>query len=160
MPMALEEPSVVAGVSNAAKIARIKGGFKVSNTGPMMIGQIQAVNVTDTERARHDILSHKDEILKLANEQSPTLVSLGGGAKDLEVRVISSIRGPMVIAELVVDAGDAMGANAVNTMAEAVASTGRGVSPGEGLPQDTLKPLRQATCQGHRGVRQDGARRR
>ncbi len=121
VPMAIEEPSVVAAASNAAKMARVKGGFHVTNTGPVMIGQIQAVDVGDPFRARMDLLLHKDEILAKANEQDPMLVSLGGGAKDLNVKVLSSIKGPMVIAELIVNTGDAMGGNAVNTMAEAVA---------------------------------------
>jgi hydroxymethylglutaryl-CoA reductase len=121
VPMALEEPSVVAAASNAAKMARVKGGFHVTNTGPVMIGQIQTVEVQDPFRARMDLLIRKDEILAKANEQDPMLVSLGGGAKDLNVKVLSSIKGPMVIAELIVSTGDAMGANAVNTMAEAVA---------------------------------------
>jgi hydroxymethylglutaryl-CoA reductase len=121
IPMALEEASVVAAASNTAKMARAKGGFHVTNTGPVMIGQIQTVEVKDPFRARMDLMLHKDEILAKANEQDPVLVSLGGGAKDLHVRVISSIKGSMVIAELIVATGDAMGANAVNTMAEAVA---------------------------------------
>lgn len=121
VPMALEEPSVVAAASNAAKMTRTKGGFRVTNTGPIMLGQIQTVGVRDTSKAKTELLSHKDEILAKANEQDPLLVSLGGGAKDLNVRVVSSIKGPMVIAELNVNVGDAMGANAVNTMAEAVA---------------------------------------
>jgi hydroxymethylglutaryl-CoA reductase len=121
IPMAIEEPSVVAAASNSAKMARVKGGFHVTNTGPVMIGQIQTVDVKDPARARMDLLLHKDEILAKANEQDPMLVSLGGGAKDLNVKVLSSIKGPMVIAELIVNTGDAMGANAVNTMAEAVA---------------------------------------
>ena len=121
VPMAIEEPSVLAAASNAAKIARVKGGFSVTNSGPIMIGQIQVVNVDDPNGARMRVLERKDEILKKANEQDPMLVSLGGGAKDLNVKVVSSIKGPMVIAELVVNTGDAMGANAVNTMAEAVA---------------------------------------
>ncbi|MGA2663796.1 MAG: hydroxymethylglutaryl-CoA reductase, degradative [Nitrososphaerales archaeon] len=121
VPMAIEEPSVVAAASNAAKMARVKGGFHVTNSGPVMIGQIQAVEVRDPFRARMDLLLHRDEILAKANDQDPMLVSLGGGAKDLNVKVISSVKGPMVIAELIVWAGDAMGGNAVNTMAEAVA---------------------------------------
>jgi hydroxymethylglutaryl-CoA reductase len=121
IPMAIEEPSVVAAASNSAKMARVKGGFHVTNTGPVMIGQIQTVDVKDPFRARMDLLLHKDEILAKANEQDPMLVSLGGGAKDLNVKVLSSIKGPMVIAELLVSTGDAMGANAVNTMTEAVA---------------------------------------
>jgi hydroxymethylglutaryl-CoA reductase len=121
VPMALEEPSVVAAASNAAKMARMKGGFKVTNTGPVMIGQIQVVNVPRPESAKASLLARKVDLLKKANDQDPMLVSLGGGAKDLNVKVLSTIKGPMVIAELIVNTGDAMGANAVNTMAEAVA---------------------------------------
>jgi len=121
IPMAIEEPSVVAGASNAAKMARSKGGFWTSSTRPVMIGQIQVVRCPDPERARASVLSSSDEILRKANEQDPLLVSKGGGAVGLEARVIQTILGPMVIAELFVDCGDAMGANAVNTMAEAVA---------------------------------------
>jgi hydroxymethylglutaryl-CoA reductase len=121
IPMALEEPSVVAAASNAAKIARVKGGFRVTNTGPIMIGQIQVISLSDPEGAKKQLLNRKEAILAKANEQDPLLVSLGGGAKDLNVKVISSLKGPMVIAELIVNTGDAMGANAVNTMAEAVA---------------------------------------
>ncbi|MBI3859755.1 MAG: hydroxymethylglutaryl-CoA reductase, degradative [Thaumarchaeota archaeon] len=121
VPMALEEPSVVAAASNAAKMARVKGGFTVTNTGPVMIGQIQLTGTPDPPKAKETILSRRDEVLKKANDQDPLLVSLGGGAKDLNVKVISTIKGPMVIVELIVNTGDAMGANAVNTMAEAVA---------------------------------------
>jgi len=121
VPMAIEEPSVVAAASNAARIARVKGGFQASTTKPIMIGQIQLVKVPDPYGARYTILAHKDEILEKANEQDPILVKLGGGAKDLEVRVIDTDVGPMVITHLLVDVKDAMGANAVNTMAEAVA---------------------------------------
>jgi len=121
VPMALEEPSVVAAASNAAKMARVKGGFTVTNTGPVMIGQIQVVNVPKPETAKSKLLARKSDILKKANDQDPMLVSLGGGAKDLNAKVLSTIKGPMVITELMVNTGDAMGANAVNTMAEAVA---------------------------------------
>ena len=121
VPMALEEPSVVAAASNAAKMARVEGGFTVTNTGPVMIGQIQVVNVPKPNLAKTKLLARKSDILKKANEQDPMLVSLGGGAKDLNVKVLSTLKGPMVVAELMVSTGDAMGANAVNTMAEAVA---------------------------------------
>ncbi len=121
VPMALEEPSVVAAASNAAKMARVKGGFEVTNTGPVMIGQVQVAKVREPEAARKRVLARKEEILKRANDQDPMLVSLGGGAKDLNVKVLSTLKGPMVVAELIVNTGDAMGANAVNTMAEAVA---------------------------------------
>ncbi|RLE76211.1 MAG: hydroxymethylglutaryl-CoA reductase, degradative [Thermoprotei archaeon] len=123
VPMVLEEPSVVAAASNAAKVMRRDGGIRVTSTGPIMIGQIQLVGVKDPWHQRMRILEHKEEILKIANEQDPILVKLGGGAKDLEVRVIDSPLGPMVITHLIVDVKDAMGANAVNTMAEAVAPT-------------------------------------
>jgi len=121
IPMAIEEPSVVAAASYAAKIARVKGGFFTSSTEPVMIGQIQTVDVRDPYLARMMILAAKEEILQKANEQDPMLVSVGGGAKDLEVKVIHGSTDPMVITELLVDCRDAMGANAVNTMAEAVA---------------------------------------
>ena len=121
IPMAIEEPSVVAAATYAAKMAREKGGFFTSSTDPVMIGQIQAVDIKDPFAAKMKILSAKKEILQKANDQDPMLVSVGGGAKDLEVKVIDTKTGPMVITELHVDCRDAMGANAVNTMAEAVA---------------------------------------
>ena len=123
VPMVLEEPSVVAAASNAARFMRRDGGIHVESTGPIMIGQVQVVGVKDPWYQRMAILEHKEEILEIANEQDPILVRLGGGAKDLEVRVIDSPIGPMVIVHLIVDVKDAMGANAVNTMAEAVAPT-------------------------------------
>jgi hydroxymethylglutaryl-CoA reductase len=121
IPMAIEEPSVVAAASYAAKMARTRGGFKASTTEPIMIGQIQVVGVEDPHSARIAVLHARDEILKQANEQDPILVKVGGGAKDLQVKVIDTIQGSMVIVELLVDCRDAMGANAVNTMSEAVA---------------------------------------
>jgi len=121
VPMAIEEPSVVAAASYAAKMARDGGGFYASSTPPIMIGQVQAVGIKDPYAARIRILQAKEEILKKANDQDPVLVSVGGGAKDLEAKVIHTTQGPMVITELHVDCRDAMGANAVNTMCEAVA---------------------------------------
>ncbi len=121
IPMVIEEPSVVAAASNAAKMTRSKGGIHTSSTGPIMIGQIQLVNVKDPYAQKMRILEEKEEIIKIANEQDPVLVKFGGGAKDIEVRVINSPKGPMVITHLIVDVRDAMGANAVNTMCEAVA---------------------------------------
>lgn len=121
IPMAIEEPSVVAAASNAAKMARAKGGFAASTSGPVMIGQIQLVGVPDPHGARMTILAHKDDIVRIANEKDPVLVKYGGGVKDVEVRVLSTARGPMVVTHLIVDCRDAMGANAVNTMAEAIA---------------------------------------
>ncbi|MCW4016585.1 MAG: hydroxymethylglutaryl-CoA reductase, degradative [Candidatus Bathyarchaeota archaeon] len=121
IPMAIEEPSVIAAATYAAKMAREKGGFFTSSTDPVMIGQIQAVDIKDPFAAKMKILAAKKEILQKANEQDPMLVSVGGGAKDLEVKVLDAKTGPMVITELHVDCRDAMGANAVNTMAEAIA---------------------------------------
>ena len=121
IPMAIKEPSVVAAASNAAKMTREGGGVYTQSTESLMIGQIQLVGVKDPYGARLEVLRNKDEILRIANEQDPVLVKLGGGAKDLEARVIESRLGPMLIVHLIVDVKDAMGANAVNTMAEAVA---------------------------------------
>jgi hydroxymethylglutaryl-CoA reductase len=121
IPMAIEEPSVVAAASNAARMARVRGGFRTSSTEPIMIGQIQLTGVRDPSEAKEAILSNREKIIEIANEQDPMLVKLGGGAKDLEVRILSTSRGPMVIVHLLVDTRDAMGANVVNTMAEAVA---------------------------------------
>ncbi len=121
IPMAIEEPSVVAAASNSAKMARAKGGFVASSTDPVMIGQIQVVGVSDPHRARIEIMSAKRSILDKANEQDPILISKGGGAKDLKAKVLETAMGKMLIAEIHVDCRDAMGANAVNTMAEAIA---------------------------------------
>ncbi|KYK33399.1 MAG: 3-hydroxy-3-methylglutaryl-CoA reductase [Theionarchaea archaeon DG-70] len=118
IPMVIEEPSVVAAASNAAKMARPSGGFFTSSTDPVMIGQIQLVNVDDPFSARLQILEHEKEIMELANAQDPVLLRFGGGCKDIKVRVLDN---GMVITHVLVDCRDAMGANAVNTMAEAVA---------------------------------------
>ncbi|MDW8034046.1 MAG: hydroxymethylglutaryl-CoA reductase, degradative [Nitrososphaerota archaeon] len=121
IPMVIEETSVVAAASNAAKITRSKGGIFTEATDPIMIGQVQLTRISDPFSARMKILEHKEDILKIANDQDPVLVKFGGGAKDLEVRVLESPIGTMVITHLLVDVRDAMGANAVNTMCEAVA---------------------------------------
>ncbi len=121
IPMAVEEPSVVAAASNAAKMARAGGGFVTDATEPLMIAQVQVCGVDDPHAARIEILRRKEEIIELANRQDPVLVKLGGGCRDIEVRVLETKRGPMVVTHLLVDCRDAMGANAVNTMAEAVA---------------------------------------
>lgn len=120
IPMALEEPSVVAAASNAAKMARERGGFHTESTPSIMIGQIQLVDVKNPTEAREKILEAKEQILAKANEQDPVLVKLGGGARDVEVRVLTTNLGPMTIIHLLVDVRDAMGANVINTMCEAV----------------------------------------
>jgi len=121
VPMAIEEPSVVAAASNAARMARDLGGFIATDTGPRMIAQIQTVEVPTPFAAKDKILEVKEELLELANEQDPILVRFGGGARDIRVRIIDSAVGVMLVCELIVDCRDAMGANAVNTMAEALA---------------------------------------
>jgi hydroxymethylglutaryl-CoA reductase len=120
IPMATEEPSVIAAASYAAKMVRDGGGFHTSSTAPVMIGQIQVVNIAHAGYARTQVIDSKDEILKKANEQDPVLNSFGGGAKDLDARVIETSMGEMLIVHIYVDCRDAMGANAVNTMAEAI----------------------------------------
>ncbi len=121
VPMATEEPSVIAAASNGARMAREGGGFVTSSTGPVMRAQIQATGIADPFAARQDILAHKEELTKMANDKDPLLVKYGGGVKDIEVYVLDSRVGPMVVTHLIVDCRDAMGANAVNTMAEALA---------------------------------------
>lgn len=121
IPMATEEPSVIAAASYAAKMVRDGGGFKTSSTTPVMIGQIQVVKLQNAELAKKQVLDAKLALLKKANDQDPVLNSFGGGAKDLDAKVIDTTLGQMLIVELYVDCRDAMGANAVNTMAEAVA---------------------------------------
>ncbi|MCW6167818.1 MAG: hydroxymethylglutaryl-CoA reductase, degradative [Thermoplasmatales archaeon] len=120
VPMALEEPSVVAAASNSAKVARSAGGFFASSSPPVMIGQVQLLEVPDPAAARHRILAERERLLDAANALDPVLVKFGGGAKDLEVRLLESPRGPMVVVHLLVDARDAGGMNAVNTMCEAL----------------------------------------
>jgi len=122
IPMAIEEPSVVAGASFAARLVREGGGFATSSDEPVMIGQIQVLDVADPQTARSELLAQKGRLLQLADQTDPLLVSLGGGARDLMVRVIEdSTVGPMVVVHLLFDCRDAMGANTVNTACEALA---------------------------------------
>ena len=123
VPMAIEEPSVVAGASFAAKLARAGGGFRAITTTPEMIGQLQVLDVADPWSTRFDLLAARDELLALADATDPVIVKLGGGARDLDVRVLEQTpAGPMLVAHLIFDCRDAMGANAVNTACEALAS--------------------------------------
>jgi hydroxymethylglutaryl-CoA reductase len=121
VPMVIEEPSVVAAASNAARMIREGGGVFAQSTESLMIGQIQLVGIKDPHAARLEVLRNREELLAIANEQDPVLVNLEGGAKDLEARVVETRLGPMLIVHLIINVRDAMGANAVNTMAEAVA---------------------------------------
>ena len=131
IPMVTEESSVIAAASNAAKIARIKGGFTTECSSPLMIGQLQLLHINDVADAAQKIMNHKKEILQIANDQDKILVDLGGGAKDLEVRILDSPLGKMIITHLIVDVRDAMGANAVNTMCEALAPILEEISGGK-----------------------------
>ena len=131
IPMATEESSVVAAASNAAKIARIKGGFSTTCSEPLMIGQLQLLHIEDVVTAAQEILKHKEQLLILANSQDKILVDLGGGARDLEVRILDSPLGTMIVTHLIVDVRDAMGANAVNTMCEALAPMLEEISGGK-----------------------------
>ncbi len=121
VPMAVEEPSVVAAASFMAKLAREGGGFEASSTGPLMRAQVQVIGITDPYGARLALLRARDEILAVANSRDKVLIGLGGGCRDIEVHVFDDTpRGAMVVMHLIVDVRDAMGANTVNTMAEAV----------------------------------------
>lgn len=121
VPMAIEEPSVVAAASNMARLMRECAGIKTSCTDPVMIGQIQVLDVPDMDAARQAIKDSTVSLLEQANRLDPVLVKFGGGARDLQTRVIETERGEMLIVHLLVDCRDAMGANAVNTMCEALA---------------------------------------
>lgn len=133
VPMATEEPSVIAAASHAAKLARERGGFTTSASDPVMQAQIQVVGVADPEAGRVRLLEARDELLATANAQDPVLVERGGGARDLSARVVPSRAGTYVVAHLQVDVRDAMGANSVNTMAEAVARRAGDVAGGRAL---------------------------
>jgi len=119
IPMVIEEPSVIAAASKGAKIARIKGGFEVTADESYSIGQIQILDV-DIPLAIQKIDDSLNEILKLANSKSNTLSKMNKGAKEISCKVIDTPSGKMLIAELLIDVGDAMGANVTNTMCEAV----------------------------------------
>lgn len=121
VPMAIEEPSVIAAASNAAKIARAKGGFTAHADQSLMIGQVQVVSLRRPMASGEKVLKIKKRILEIANRKSKTLAKKGAGAKDVTFRVIDTMQGKMLIVELKIDVGDAMGANIVNTMCEAVA---------------------------------------
>lgn len=131
VPMAIEEPSVVAGASHAAILVREGGGFTTEATPPVMIGQIQILEVKDPEEAKVRLLDNREKLLAEVNRVHPTIVELGGGAVDLEVKIIPSSRvGPMLVAELLYDVRDSMGANAVNTVLERLAPVVEEISGG------------------------------
>jgi hydroxymethylglutaryl-CoA reductase len=119
-PMVIEEPSVIAAASKAAKIARIQGGFKAEAEQSYSIGQIQVVDV-DVQSSIPKVIAASNEIVSLANSKSSTLSKMGKGAKEVSCKDIETDSGHMLIVELLIDVGDAMGANVTNTMCEAVA---------------------------------------
>ena len=122
VPMAVEEPSVVAGASFMAKLAAAGGGFQAHTSAPEMIGQMQVLNLDDPASARLKLLEQRAALLDEAAKVDPVLVKFGGGPRDLEVRLIAdSPIGAFLVVHLIVDVRDAMGANAVNTMAERLA---------------------------------------
>jgi hydroxymethylglutaryl-CoA reductase len=133
VPMATEEASVIAAASNAARMARPQGGFSTSSTRPLMQAQIQLINIADPHAARTRILERQSEIIDLANAVDPKLVEVGGGVTDLEVRLVEARSTTYVLVHLLVDVRDAMGANAVNTMAEAVSSAVAAIAEGDAL---------------------------
>jgi len=122
VPMTLEEPSVVAGASFMAKLARAGGGFKATTSEPHMIGQMQVLDLENVHLAQLSLLEHKADLLEEADSVDPVLKKFGGGARNMEVRVINeSPIGPFLVVHLIYDVRDAMGANAVNTACERLA---------------------------------------
>ena len=151
VPMVVEEPSVIAGASFMAKLARSAGGFTATTTPPEMIGQIQLLDISDLEEAKAAILSKRDELLAAAGYVDPVLSRFGGGPRDLEVRQITdSPIGPFLVVHLVMDVRDAMGANAVNTALENIAPLLERVSGGRAhlriLSNLADRRLAQSSC--------------
>ena len=133
VPLAVEEPSIVAALSSAAKIARESGGYTADATDPILVGQIQVVNIQNIEQARNNLLNRKEEILNLANSLHPRMVARGGGALDFKIKTypMESFNGEMLIIDLHVNTMDAMGANLVNGMCEGIASLVETITEGE-----------------------------
>jgi len=133
VPLVVEEPSIVAALSSAAKTVRRAGGFTAVSTDPILVGQIQVVGVHHAAKVNASLLQRKQEILNLANSLHPKMVARGGGAKDMEVHIHPdpSGQGNMVVVHLLVDTCDAMGANLVNTMCEGVAALIETISDGK-----------------------------
>ncbi len=131
VPMALEEPSVIAAASKAAGIARVSKGFKAEASPPIMIGQIQLVGIKDAKKAVAGIEKHGPGLVELANQADPVLIKFGGGAKKIETHIHETQRGTMIAVHLLADVRDAMGANAVNTMCETIAPKLEEISKGK-----------------------------
>ncbi len=130
IPMVLEEPSVVAAASNAAKLS-LPAGFTAASTAPMMIGQIQVVKLKEPKKALDAVMQEKQKLIEMANTRDSTLVKLGGGAKGIEGYLISTARGKMLILHVLVDVRDAMGANAVNSICEHISPEIMKITGGE-----------------------------
>jgi hydroxymethylglutaryl-CoA reductase len=134
VPMVVEEPSIVAGASYAARMARESGGFVASHTDPIMIGQIQLINIPDMPQAQSAIAAARMRLIEHANRQSHSMVARGGGARDIEIHPFADTpMGPMLVVHLLIDCRDAMGANAVNTMCESVAPMLEDLSGGRAM---------------------------
>ena len=133
IPMAVEEPSIVAALSAAAKISRSGGGFKTECTDPILTGQIQVVAIKNLEQARNDLLSRKQEIIDLANSFHPRMVARGGGAIDFSIKTypMKSFEGEMLVLNINVNTQDAMGANLVNGMCEGIAPLIESITEGK-----------------------------
>lgn len=132
VPLVVEEPSIVAALSSAAKIFRESGGIQASAEESLLIGQIQVVNPPDADQAKSQILFHKKELMDKLNELHPNMVKRGGGVKDLEVRIFEGTEQIplMLIVHLLVDTCDAMGANIINTMCEEIAADIEAITEG------------------------------
>jgi len=133
VPMVVEEPSIVAALGSAAKLIRSSGGFKAEATDPILIGQIQVVNLPDMEKAKQSLRDRRQELVNLANSFHPNMVARGGGARDIELFVhpLPSSGKPMLVVHLLVDTRDAMGANLVNGMCEGIAPLVESITGGE-----------------------------
>ena len=163
VPMVVEEPSIVAGASFMAKLIRAGGGFTAETDEPIMIGQMQVLDIIDLEAAEEAILENRDELLAQAASFDPMLVKVGGGPRDLQVRIIpESPIGPFMVLHWLVDVRDAMGANAVNTIVERMSpeierphqrtrASAHSLEPGR--PPSGARPLHRSTgCTGLRRV--------
>ena len=152
VPLAVEEPSIVAGLSGAARAAREGGGYVSTSTDPILIGQVQVIDVKNPDEGREALIAHKEEILSLANSLHPKMLARGGGARDIEVFIhrAGEHSHPMVVMHLLVDTRDAMGANVVNGMCEFVASLVESLTGGKVflriLSNLTDRALVRASC--------------
>ncbi len=130
VPLVVEEPSIVAGLSGAARLFRLSGGFQAQASDPLLIGQVQVGGMVDVEAAAADLNARGEEIIGLANSLHPKMLARGGGAKAIEVHRHTTGSGDMLVLHLIVDTREAMGANLVNTMCEGIASLVESITKG------------------------------